>query len=416
MPYLSLFNRIINTPFTWLCAIVLFQIGFVVLLHYKLWPEHSALYAKRRLICTIIGIALFVVTSVTFVYFSPDTYYESTVDVFQVAQLNSAQIGLLEEALDTLRESEFVGEYRVEATYSGEDAHTFFWIRHKDAHRGEERVGIRVHIYDREQDAIDYIQSLWDSDHESGVGQKKRSIHENNTEAIMKHAFTSVFAKDLFSPHRWRELNTGIRIGSVLISMSETRHYKDLEDNVSNDFIRALCDVLKDKYRGLEDELIAVSFEFLQESAYNEGRFRREGHDSFLNFEHAHNQDVLNIFAESGEFEYPESFDFENHALFIAYGHKLADLECISVDYFYKEWFILSATFEEAYSGEKVFFYKIDERKYLPGDMGMRVYIMDGEERVYLGDNIFHINGIYGREGEQYDSDMAIETTGGSER
>jgi len=155
-----------------------------------------------------------------------------------------------------------------------------------------------------------------------------------------------------------------------------------------------------DKYTGnatvVNNYPTIVNFDFIQDSFYNvksvKKRWSIDENGLFIFFEHAHNQEGLNIFAEEGEFDYPDDFDFENYCMLISYGRKIVNLECENDEYYGENWFFLIATFNEEYSGEKVFFYKIDKRDYLPSDLGMKCYIMDGIEKVYLGSNIAEIN------------------------
>ena len=140
---------------------------------------------------------------------------------------------------------------------------------------------------------------------------------------------------------------------------------------------------------------ISVDFEFLQDSGYNATEVKKdwgvEEETQFIFFESANNQETLEIFANKGEFNYPRIFDFKNHTMLIAYGRKVVRLDCMKSKIFNNSWFLV-VTFGEEYYDETVFFYKIDKRNYLPVDIEMKCYVMEGRERVYLGRDISDLN------------------------
>lgn len=147
--------------------------------------------------------------------------------------------------------------------------------------------------------------------------------------------------------------------------------------------------------RGMNGELITVNFEYLQENVYTLEKIWNTNESILFNyFESVHSQEILDLFAKEGEFGYPKDFDFDRHYMLIAYGRKIARLECVNDEYYGENWFRLIVTFAEEYSGEIVFFYQIDKRNYVPSDLGMDCYIMEGSERVYLGSDIYTINNV----------------------
>jgi len=146
----------------------------------------------------------------------------------------------------------------------------------------------------------------------------------------------------------------------------------------------------------VKDDVITLNLEFLQKSEYNSRAVKKLwGMDEtlpFTFFESAHSQRTLDIFSNDGKFDTPPlDFDFENYCMLITYGRKAARLECIKSEY-YTESFLLISTFDEEYTGETVFFYQINKGSYVPSDLGLKCYIMNGAERVYLGSDVDSIN------------------------
>ena len=147
-----------------------------------------------------------------------------------------------------------------------------------------------------------------------------------------------------------------------------------------------------------EPDLNIVNFEFIQETKYNEAAVKKiwsiDENVSLTWLEIAPNQEVLDLFSKEGEFIYDRTFNFEEYCMLISYGRKIVGLECEKSSYFGGKWVILIATFDEVHYKEKVFFYKMDDKKYVPSDLGIKCYIMNGSRRLYVGDDLLLLNKI----------------------
>ena len=143
-------------------------------------------------------------------------------------------------------------------------------------------------------------------------------------------------------------------------------------------------------------EKFSISFELIHESEYNENIAKtNHGRASIIPFTSYKlilsnwGQEYLIEMSESEGFIPPENFDFENYSLLITYGRQIVELECnidkwLSTHYDtgkpLADNFTIIPTFGEEHFGEKVFFYKIEDRGYHPFSYG--AYIMVGDEKV----------------------------------
>jgi hypothetical protein len=84
------------------------------------------------------------------------------------------------------------------------------------------------------------------------------------------------------------------------------------------------------------------------------------------------------------QFTGPTDFDFENHVLFISFGREVRELEC-AYDMHYRGYYF-TITYDKEYQENKVFFYQIEKRNFVPPDFVSDCYWIDSGEKVYLGD------------------------------
>jgi len=147
---------------------------------------------------------------------------------------------------------------------------------------------------------------------------------------------------------------------------------------------------------GAKGDLTSMNFKFLQESEYDDKTLKSQlGIDENIIltfFDSTHSQENFENLAKGYSFDYTKDFDFDNYCIFISYGRKISELECKNDEYYGESWFYFIVTFEEGQPENKVFFYQIDKKNYVPSTHGMECYIMDGDERVYLGSDVFAIN------------------------
>jgi len=203
----------------------------------------------RLAVCIILGIVLFVLTFVAFIFFSRDTYRESKVDVSPVAELSAEHMNLIEDVFKRLREDNSIRGYRVQEQPGAPqlmEIHNFIWIRVDG-----QRLRVNVSFFQTEQGAIDFIPS--ESVYRAGSSAIVRSDSErrtfmnfnNGAEAILYDSRMMGYDSNLWFPDSQRHIGTGLRLGHVRIGMTEVRHYLDLDNNITSEFIKMLCEMLK---------------------------------------------------------------------------------------------------------------------------------------------------------------------------
>ena len=179
-----------------------------------------------------------------FVHFSKDTYCESKVDASPISELGSAQIDRLEEVLERLREDESVSAYRFQKDPGNpeiSEIHTFLWIRDDG-----DRLSVGITFYKTEQSAIYLMKSAINGSNERHGGRHTHIAYDNNTEAILHDSYMMTSVEEFHFPNGRRRIASSIRLGRYHVGMSESRHYLDLENTDSSDFIRLLCGMLKE--------------------------------------------------------------------------------------------------------------------------------------------------------------------------
>jgi hypothetical protein len=87
----------------------------------------------------------------------------------------------------------------------------------------------------------------------------------------------------------------------------------------------------------------------------------------------------------------PADFDFENYVLLFSFGRSIRELEC-KFEYKYNRSYSITTTFENEHLGNSVLFYRIDKRFYVPAWLYGPCYILDGEEKTYIGNTPYNFN------------------------
>jgi hypothetical protein len=236
--------KFLADPGTWLIIITIVENFFIVLL-YRHWGAGVGFSIWRLLCCILLSVILFVITFAAFVLFSNNSYRKSIVDASPIAELSSDQIDRLEDVIERFKEYDFITRFDIEEEeYTGphlSKIYSFVWRREKP----HSLLGISVNIYRDEQRAIDDIQ-FWARLSDEEKQPYTLIENDNNTEALLYDSRMIRSADALYFPNSQRHINSGIRLGNAHISMSETQEYYNLDKDVSSEFIKLLCEMLKD--------------------------------------------------------------------------------------------------------------------------------------------------------------------------
>ena len=246
---MSKFTIFFAAPITWFFTLIAVQNILIVVL-YKYWKTDTALYKIRLAFCIMFSFILFIITAAVFQSLSANVNRESKVDVSPIAELSNREMGHLIDTLGRLREDDSIRGYRVEEQRDGghlKETHNFMWVR------GDEFIHVMVRIFDTEQGAIAFSssESLYrlnaPAPYRSDVGKFTFLFFENGAEIRLRDSDVQKTFGDLGIAKSWRNVNTSMRLQNIRISMTERRHYLDLDNNITSDFIKILCEMLKEE-------------------------------------------------------------------------------------------------------------------------------------------------------------------------
>jgi hypothetical protein len=84
------------------------------------------------------------------------------------------------------------------------------------------------------------------SRNERKAGGYKHIVNKNNTEAVLPDSKMETSGYALYLPNSERHIGGSVRLGDAIISFSEVQQFYNLDKNISSDFIKLLCDMLKE--------------------------------------------------------------------------------------------------------------------------------------------------------------------------
>ena len=224
---------ILLNPMTWLLLIVALII--ISALIYTRWKGSKLIYFGYVL-------AALIIIPTVFTYTNNNIQSSSKVDARQVAMLSEGQVERVEdiwmqfESDDSTRGfsvDELPNNREVSRSYS-------FWWEGENSTPHEEALRVRVRVFRFERTAINSIRQQ--KDLQSQSRPKYLFIeNENNTEALLYHAVADM---PYPIPTVDRVLRSDIRIGNVIITLSETKEWYNLDNNISSQFLELLVDML----------------------------------------------------------------------------------------------------------------------------------------------------------------------------
>ena len=236
--------KVLVRPGTWLIALIIIESIFIVVL-YKHLGTNSSFSIKRLAGCILLSIVLAVVTFVAIIFLYGNAYKESKVDVSPIAELSIEQVDRLEEVINQFSELEFIVNFTISEQKGAnpylDRMYEFLWSS-KDPISS---LVTYVRFFKAEDRAVADFQSMVDSREERQAGGYKHIVNGNNTEALLPDSRMITSAEELYFPNTERQISGSVRLGNAIVSFSEVLQFYDLDKNISSDFIRLLCDMLK---------------------------------------------------------------------------------------------------------------------------------------------------------------------------
>ena len=215
-----------------LLALMLIPFEFVLLRRiYYNWRSSGVFNEKLKTILCVVAIIITI-----YLLFSND-YRKSKVDISPMAELSVKQVYMLEDTIKQLEEHDFITRFdatdmptnpRVSMIYS------FTW-QNPDSGKGVRVVSGSFYL--EEQEAINRLRS-------EAKGMHRTIKNDNNTEAVLCHS--RMYRNEYFIPDLSRSLYSYIRFGNAVIIISEHLEYNELHLNASSEFIKWICELLKD--------------------------------------------------------------------------------------------------------------------------------------------------------------------------
>jgi len=195
--------------------------------------KHFGIDFKWRLL--IYALLVLISTAMHFKLLFTDEYRKSLVDASPLSSLSSEQINRLDEVLWLFEEYEFITQFEFRER---EDHLSLSKVCVITWHRNNPFGGlnIRVHFYIDEQEAIESMRSREE-------GRRHTSVsYINNIEATLFDSRMNRGGHGV--PVPWRHLYSRVRLGNAVIYLSENPQQHQLHMNISNDFIKLLCELL----------------------------------------------------------------------------------------------------------------------------------------------------------------------------
>jgi len=154
-------------------------------------------------------------------------------------------------------------------------------------------------------------------------------------------------------------------------------------------------DIIEMSWSNDIDEVVDISFEYLQESKYDlDALLKNRGLEEdvpFLFVEHMSVVYFLEKLEEEGRFSYTNDFDFENFDMIISYSREIIELDCVSSEWirhhYGSQWYRLRATIGEDYFCDTIFFYriaKVNGRGIIRTHYDLDTFVMNGTEKTQV--------------------------------
>jgi len=171
------------------------------------------------------------------------------VDSSPIATIDEDHFDRIENALNQLISQGYISEFTVSRHINTHlpverQSRTLStrWISHARFRSSSSRLSMNIVFYHSEERAISWLQSTGRLNPHHVYIQ-----NDNNTDAIMLYPWMPVSASGWFVPSDLRRTRTEIRIGSVIIQLSEVRAWSDFRNDYSSQFIAALVAALQEE-------------------------------------------------------------------------------------------------------------------------------------------------------------------------
>ena len=225
-------------PFTlWFVTTCLVMWGVVKLFRRK---------KEREVENHIAWVFLFIITPIisTVVFFAAyngtvnNFPLHSRVNVSSIAELSTEQVYRVHEILGDAMRVAFDRELTIEERIN--DLYTSSIFGRDD----QASLSVRITVYQTFDSAVDYVQRLRNS-----YGRLNHRftelINDNHTEAVLRRPFMETSASGLHLPNPERITRTHVRIGRVVIRMTETHLWYYGRPRLSEYFITTLVEMLQ---------------------------------------------------------------------------------------------------------------------------------------------------------------------------
>jgi len=219
--------------------IILVAMGIVSIILYSLIGKNKRI--SIALWVTLTSVIILVTAFILFVVVINNRQFPSRVDVSPLSQLTEEQVARIEEVLVQFEGSEYTNNFLVQDFPHNIDtsrAYSFDWQR-----SGPASMRVNVEVSRDEKFPIHSVQVRMDLMDSGGRQRYVYVANDNNTEVILYYVFTDM---PYPVPSSERSIWTDIRIGNVSIRLREKRHWQDLHNDYSSQFIELLVEMLQE--------------------------------------------------------------------------------------------------------------------------------------------------------------------------
>jgi len=232
---MSIFKYLFANPLTLLVVFSILENAMIIIL-YTLWGKNTPFSIWRLLCCILLSIALM---TITFKILFTSDYQKSQVEISPIAALSYEQINQIENVMERFREYSFITRYDITEASQGHflsKSYSLYWNRKEPA----SFLDISIFFYKDEKVAIDNLQLYKE-------GRYTLITNNNNTEALLFDSKMQRNSDSMYISNSQRYIRSKIRLGNAIINLSEFQEYYNLDKNISSEFIKLLCELLKEE-------------------------------------------------------------------------------------------------------------------------------------------------------------------------
>jgi len=225
----------ITNPISLFFYFIIFEIGYKIYTAVQHGQWGSSF--KWRLLIYVVLIVISTIFNYKILF--TDDYRKSLVDVSPITSLNKEQVERLDEILETYKDYDFILKYEVREIEEHPDYYRVYdmlWYKSKPCFT----LDIHIELYKDEKKAIESMQ-FW----MNFLSKKKRYIlmnNSNNTDVVLFDSWMDRAGHGV--PVSNRFLRSHLRLGNAIIFLTEQPQQHQLDKNISNDFIKLLCELL----------------------------------------------------------------------------------------------------------------------------------------------------------------------------